>query len=218
MKTNILGKKDSVFNEYIAELRDKEVQKDAMRFRFNMRRLGYIFAYEISKTLSYIEKDVVTSLGTTTMRVLKQYPVTATILRAGLPLHEGILDFFDRSPSAFISAYRKVYKDGHFNIHIDYSSSPELAGEYLILSDAMLASGSSMVLCYKELLNRGKPLHTHIVATIASVEGLAHVKSKLASSEVTLWIGAIDDEMTAQSYIVPGLGDAGDLAYGEKGE
>lgn len=218
MKVNILGKKNSLFNQFLSEMRDQSIQKDANRFRMNMERIGQIFAYEISKVLPYEEQEVITSLGSARMNLIKRPPVLATILRAGLPLHNGMLGYFDGSINAFVSAYRKAYKDGQFNVRIEYCSSPELAGETLILSDAMLATGTSMVLCYKELLNRGKPDHTHIAAIIASVEGVAYIKRKLASSEVTLWVGAVDDEMTAQSYIVPGLGDAGDLAFGNKGE
>jgi len=218
MKVHNLGKKDSLFNQFIAELRDVGQQKDPHRFRMNFERIGQIFAYEISKTLEYEETEVITSLGTARVPILKKPPVLATILRAGLPLHRGLLNYFDKSPNAFISAYRKVYKDGNFNIHVEYCSSPNLNDEILILSDAMLATGSSMVLCYKDLLTNGKPKHTHIVTTIASIEGVEFLKKNLPSSEITLWIGALDDEMTAQSYIVPGLGDAGDLAFGNKGE
>ena len=218
MKVNVLGKKNSVLNQYISEIRDVQIQSDSLRFRKNLFRIGQLFAYEISKVLAYEEKQITTSLGTTVVPVLSKQPVLATILRAGLPVHYGILDIFDQAPSAFISAYRKVYKDGHFVINVEYCSTPELFGETLILSDAVLATGSSMVICYKELLNHGKPLHTHIVSVIASIEGVNYLKRKLANTGITFWVGAIDDEMTAQAYIVPGLGDAGDLAFGEKRE
>ncbi|MCX6233419.1 MAG: uracil phosphoribosyltransferase [Bacteroidetes bacterium] len=218
MKVNIIGKPDTLFNHFIAELRDAEIQKDPFRFRYNFERIGQIFAYEISKTLSYEEKDVVTSLGTALVPVLKRQPVLATILRAGLPLHNGILSYFDQAPSGFISAFRKTYKDGRQNIHIEYVSCPDLTDEILILSDALIATGLSMVLCYKELLTHGQPLHTHIVTAMASSEGIDHLKRHLPKSTVTLWVGAVDDELTAQAFIVPGMGDAGDLAYGRKEE
>jgi len=216
MKVHNLGSKNSVFNEFIAEIRDASIQQDPLRFRNNFERIGQLFAYEISKVLEYESREVIASLGTTEIMLLKRQPVLATILRAGLPLHNGLMSYFDRAPSGFVSAYRKVYKDGNFNIHVEYCSSPNLNDEVLILSDAMLATGSSMLLCYKDLLTNGKPAHTHIVSIIASVEGVEFLKKNMASSEVTLWIGALDDELTAQSYIVPGLGDAGDLAFGTK--
>ena len=218
MKVNVLGKNNSVLNQDISEIRDVQIQADSLRFRKNLFRIGQLFAYEISKVLAYEEKQITTSLGTTVVPVLSKQPVLATILRAGLPVHYGIQDIFDKAPSAFISAYRKLYKDGHFVINVDYCSSPELSGETVILSDAVLATGSSMVVCYKELLNHGKPSHTHIVSVIASIEGVNYLKRKLANTGITFWVGAIDDEMTAQAYIVPGLGDVGDLAFGEKRE
>ncbi len=213
-----LGKENSIFNQFLAEIRDKEVQKDSMRFRRNMERLGELFAYEISKKLEYEEKDVVSPLGVSHMKVLKQFPVLATILRAGLPLHQGMLNYFDRSDCAFVSAYRRHHKNGRFDIQLEYASSPVLDNRVLILIDPMLATGASMALTYKELLQFGKPKHTHIVAAIASVEGVNYLKRKVGTRDVTLWVGAVDDEMTAQSYIVPGLGDAGDLAFGSKFE
>ncbi len=213
---HVLGNKNSIFNQFVSEIRDAEIQKDSMRFRRNFERIGEIFAYEISKQLEYEKKEVTTSLGVIQVPVLKQQPVLATILRAGLPLHQGLLDFFDHSENAFISAYRKPHKDGKFDIKLEYLSSPILTDRILILSDPMLATGSSMVLTYKELLNNGKPCHTHIVTIIASVQGIEFIKRNLPDSDITLWVGAIDDELTAQAYIVPGLGDAGDLAFGEK--
>ncbi len=218
MKVNVLSKKNSVLNQYISEIRDVQIQSDSLRFRKNLFRIGQLFAYEISKVLAYEEKQITTSLGTTVVPVLSKQPVIATILRAGLPVHYGILDVFDEASNAFVSVYRKVYKDGHFVINVDYCTSPELSGETVILSDAVLATGSSMVVCYKELLNHGKPAHTHIVSVIASIEGVNYLKRKLANTGITFWVGAIDDEMTAQAFIVPGLGDVGDLAFGEKRE
>lgn len=210
-----LNKKSSIVNQFISELRDVEIQKDRMRFRRNLERMGEITAYEISKSLEYIEKEVVTPLGTAMVPVLKAQPVLGTILRAGLPLHNGLLNYFDHADNAFISAYRKHHKDGSFNVKVEYMSCPMLHERVLILSDPMLATGTSMVLTYKALLNMGKPSHTHIVCALASTEGIDYVKKHLSSS-ITIWAGAVDDEMTAQAYIVPGLGDAGDLAFGGK--
>lgn len=211
----IIGKHSSVFNQYIAEIRDVEIQKDSMRFRRNLERIGEVLAYEISKSFDYEEKEVITPLGTATVPVMRRQPVIATILRAGLPLHQGVLNYFDQAENAFVSAYRRHHKDGSFDIHVEYLSSPELNGKELILCDPMLATGSSMVLAYKALLTRGKPKHTHIVSVIASMEGIEFVKKQLPEN-VSIWAGAVDDELTVQSYIVPGLGDAGDLAYGNK--
>jgi uracil phosphoribosyltransferase len=186
-----------------------------MRFRKNLERLGEIFAYEISKTLIFEDREVVTPLGIATVPVIKDHPIVGTILRAGLPLHYGILNFFDQADNAFISAYRRHHKDGTFDIKLEYVSSPELHNRELILCDPMLATGSSIVMTYKALLVKGTPRHTHIVAALASTLGVEYVKRNLPSN-VTIWSAAIDDELTAQSYIVPGLGDAGDLAYGTK--
>jgi len=212
----IIGNKNTIFDQYIAEIRDVEIQKDSLRFRKNLERMGEIFAYEISKHLTYEVKEVQTSLGVANVPVLKAYPVLATILRAGLPIHQGLLNYYDKAGNAFISAFRKYRKSGKFVIEIEYSSSPILEGKQLILSDAMLATGSSMVLTYKELLNHGKPKHTHIVAVLASAEGIEYIKKHLPAKDFTLWVGAVDDELTAQAFIVPGLGDAGDLAFGRK--
>jgi uracil phosphoribosyltransferase len=212
---HILGATNSVFNQYIAEIRDVSIQGDSMRFRRNMERMGEIISYEISKTLEYESREVTTPLGTTTVPVLKDQPVIATILRAGLPVHQGVLNYFDRAQNAFVSAYRKHHKDGSFDIQVEYLSSPELTDKVLILCDPMLATGASMVLTYKALMQRGKPRHTHIVSVIASAEGVNYLKKNLPEN-VTVWCGAVDEELTAQSYIVPGLGDAGDLAYGNK--
>ncbi|HRS53868.1 MAG TPA: uracil phosphoribosyltransferase [Bacteroidales bacterium] len=213
----VLGNQNTLVDQFIGELRDIEVQKDRMRFRKNMERMGEIFAYEISKTMEYEKKNIITPLGIAEVPMLVEYPVLGTILRAGLPLHQGLLNFFDKSENAFVSAYRKHHKDGDFDIHLEYVSSPTLENKTLILSDPMLATGSSMVLTYKELLNLGKPRHTHIVTIIASTEGIEYTKKNLSSFlPITIWAGAIDDELTAQAYIVPGLGDAGDLAFGKK--
>ena len=213
---NILGNTHSILNQFIAEMRDTEIQKDSLRFRRNMERIGEIFAYEVSKTMPYETRDVITPLGVAASNVLSRQPVLASILRAGLPVHQGMLGIFDHAQNAFVSAYRKHHKDNTFTINIEYCSSPDLNGKTLILADPMLATGASMVLAYKELLHHGKPGHTHFVTILASTEGVEYVKKHLPEKDITLWIGQVDDELTAQAYIVPGLGDAGDLAYGSK--
>ncbi|HPD53539.1 MAG: uracil phosphoribosyltransferase [Bacteroidota bacterium] len=210
-----LSQSNSLINEFVSELRDTAIQGDRMRFRRNLERIGEIFAYEISKTLPYVSRDVTTPLGIANMQVLREQPVVGTILRAGLPLHQGVLNYFDRADNAFISAYRKHHKDGTFDIKLEYVSCPSLENRVLILADPMLATGSSIVMTAKAIRERGNPSHTHIVAAVASTYGVEFVKSHLPEN-VTIWCAAIDDELTAQSYIVPGLGDAGDLAYGTK--
>lgn len=209
-----LSKNNSIANSFIAELRDEQIQKDPMRFRLNLERLGAYFAYEISKTLSYRETQIQTPLGIAKSNMLEQQPVLATILRAGLPMQQGLLSVFDRADCAFITAYRKTQKSGDFIIQMEHISTPDLEGKVVILADPMLATGLSMVLCAKELINRYKIKKLHIVAAIASTEGVKHVRANLPKAD--LWLGAIDEEMTSKSYIVPGLGDAGDLAYGTK--
>ncbi|MNK29978.1 Uracil phosphoribosyltransferase [compost metagenome] len=209
-----LSKNNSIARTFIAELRDEQIQKDAMRFRKNLERLGAFFAYEISKSLKYKEIETQTPLGIATSSVLEQQPVLATILRAGLPMHQGLLSVFDQAESAFITAYRKTKKNGDFVIQMEHISAPDLEGKTVILADPMLATGLSIVLCAKELINSYKIEKLHIVSAIASAEGIAHVRANLPKAD--LWLGAIDAEMTSKSYIVPGLGDAGDLAYGVK--
>ena len=211
-----LGKQNSIFNHFIREIRDVNIQKDSMRFRRNIERIGEIFAYEISKKMEYESQDISTPLGISTESLMKEKPVLATILRAGLPLHQGLLNYFDRSDNCFISAFRKHKKGGNFEIKIEYMSSPSLDEKIVILCDPMLASGNSMTLAMKALLSKGKPKHIHIVAIIASNEGVQYLKENTPFRNCTLWLGAQDAEMTSQSYIVPGLGDAGDLAFGEK--
>ncbi len=211
-----IGAQTSIFNQYLAEIRDSAIQSDPMRFRKNMERMASIVAYEISKGLVYQSVEVTTPLGVAEVPVLKEYPVLATILRAGLPMHSGMLNVFDKSENAFVSAYRKHRKDGTFDVQVEYVSGPQLTDRIVILSDPMLATGASLVLSYKALLTKGKPKHTHIVTLIASMQGVEYIKKNLPSEGVTVWVGAIDDELTAQSYIVPGLGDAGDLAFGSK--
>ncbi len=209
-----LSKQNSIARTFIAELRDEQIQKDAMRFRKNLERLGAFFAYEISKTLKYKEVETQTPLGIAKSSVLEQQPVLATILRAGLPMHQGLLSVFDHAESAFITAYRKTKKNGDFVIQMEHISAPDLEGKTVILADPMLATGLSIVLCAKELINTYHIEKLHIVAAIASTEGVKHVRANLPKAD--LWLGAIDEEMTSKSYIVPGLGDAGDLAYGVK--
>lgn len=211
----VLSEQHSVINRFISELRDVNVQNDRLRFRRNLERIGEIAAYEISKTMDYATREVTTPLGVAPMEVHAEEPVVATILRAGLPLHQGVVNYFDQADNAFISAYRKHHKDGSFEISLEYVASPSLEGRVVILTDPMLATGQSMVMTYKAMLEKGVPSHTHVVSVIASRLGVEYVKKHL-SENITLWIGAIDEELTAQSYIVPGLGDAGDLAYGEK--
>ena len=213
---HILGDSNSIFNQYLAEIRDEVVQKDPMRFRKNLERVGEIFAYEISKELPFKLKEITTSLGVAKMRVLEQQPVLATILRAGLPLHQGLLNCFDHAENCFISAYRKYDPNGEFHIDFQYIASPLLDNKIVILSDPMLATGSSMEVGYHALLEKGEPQHIHMVSLIASRQGIDYITKRLPNDKVTLWVGAIDSEMTPKSYIVPGLGDAGDLAYGEK--
>ncbi len=213
---HVLSDGISVVNQFIAELRDAEIQKDSLRFRFNLERMGEIFAYEISKTLEYEEKEVITQLGSTMVPVLKEYPVLVSVLRAGLPFHKGFLNIFDKSENGFVSAFRKTHKDHTFTIQVQNSALPVFDDKTLIICDAMIATGASMVMTWRELVNHGKPRNIHIATILASQEGLDHVRSQLPGENITFWAGVIDDELTAQAYIVPGLGDAGDLAYGQK--
>jgi len=210
-----LSKECSVISQYMAEMRNVEVQRDSMRFRKNLERIGKIMGYEISKKLEFRGIEVNTPLGTAPVEVISSQPVVATILRAGLPLHNGILEMLDGAENAFISAYRQHHKDGTFEVHVDYLASPSLEGKELILCDPMLATGTSMVLAYKAMLLKGKPRHIHVVAVIASTLGVEYVRKNMPDN-TTIWCCGIDEELTAQSYIVPGLGDAGDLAFGEK--
>ena len=216
MKVIKLGKQNSIFNHFIREIRDVNVQRDSMRFRRNIERIGEIFAYEISKEMDYENKDITTPLGISTESLMSEKPILATILRAGLPLHQGFLNYFDSSDNAFISAFRKHKKGGEFEIKIEYMSSPDLEGKTIILCDPMIASGASMIMAMEAILSKGKPKYIHIVGVIASSEGVNYVKQNIPMQNCTLWLGAEDSEMTSQSYIVPGLGDAGDLAFGEK--
>jgi uracil phosphoribosyltransferase len=209
-----LSKTNSIANTFIAELRDENIQLDAMRFRKNLERLGEFFAWEISKTMNYVVTETQTPLGIAKTKQLQQQPVLTSILRAGLPMQQGLLNIFDRAEAAFITAYRKPHITGPLEIQVDYISAPDLTDKVVIITDPMLATGLSMVLCCKELIAQYKVKELHIVAAIASTEGVRHVRANLPAAK--LWLGAIDEEMTSKSYIVPGLGDAGDLAYGIK--
>lgn len=210
----ILSNQSSIANNFVAELRDAQIQMDSMRFRRNLERLGEIFAYEISKTFAYVDTEFDTPLGSVEVAIVDEHPVLATILRAGLPLHQGLLNFFDKSDSAFIAAYRQETPAGSFVIQKEYVASPDLNNKTVIVSDPMIATGSSIVLSCKGLIEQYQIKQLHIVCVIASTEGIAHVKANLPKAK--LWIGAIDEEMTTKAYIVPGLGDAGDLAFGVK--
>jgi uracil phosphoribosyltransferase len=210
-----LSNTNSIFGTFLAELRDVTIQGDSMRFRRNLERVSEILGYEISKKMEFHEVTVTTPLGEATTQQIVNQPVLATILRAGLGMHLGLLNYFDRAESAFVSAYRKHSTAENFEIYVEYMAAPKLDGKIIIISDPMLATGSSMLMVYKALLKQGKPKKVIIAAAIAAPEALTFLNSHLPDS-VDIWVGAIDDELTAQSYIVPGLGDAGDLAYGEK--
>ena len=209
-----LSEKNSLISTWISEIRDESLQQDRMRFRRNLERIGEVAAYEISKTLAYTEKEVQTPMGTSVCKVLAEQPVLATILRAGLPLHQGMLNYFDKADNAFISAYRKHHRDGSFEISLEYVSCPDLTGRALILCDPMLATGSSLVKTIHFLKDEGLPRSIHVVSAIACTVGIEYVRRE--QPDVTIWCGDIDEELTAKGYIVPGLGDAGDLAYGTK--
>lgn len=216
MKVINIGEKNSLLNNFLAEIRDHVIQKDSQRFRRNLERIGEIFAYEISKTLSYSLKEVQTPLGIASCNTFDSEIVISSILRAGLPLHHGFLNYFDKAQNAFIAAYRKYGKGNDFKIQIEYSSSPSIDSKILILADTMLATGSSVVLAFNKLTEVEKPIFTHIVSPIASRDGIEYLSKHIPHKNTTLWVGAIDEELTTKSYIVPGLGDAGDLAFGSK--
>lgn len=216
MKVINLGEESSVLNSFVAQLRDKDFQKDSLRFRTNLERLGQIFGYEISKTLESKTREVTTPLGVAKMMVPAEQIVVATILRAGLPLHEGVLSCFDEAENAFVAAYRKYDSEGRFHIHTEYCTCPELSGKTVIIADTMLATGSSIDVAYHVLCKQGGiPGQVHLVCPIASAPAVENLK-KLMPKDAVLWTAAIDPELTSHSYIVPGLGDAGDLAYGGK--
>ena len=211
---HILNQNPSIANNFIAELRDVQVQRDSMRFRRNLERLGEIFAYEISKTQEHCDCSVTTPLGNCQANTIQEMPVLATVLRAGLPLYQGLLNIFDKADSAFAGAYRLEGPSENLQINLDYLASPSLENRVLILADPMLATGKSLVLAYQQFTKHGKPKTVHIVAAVASKQGVAHLQQHIP--EAHLWIGAVDNDLNASAYIVPGLGDAGDLAFGAK--
>ncbi|MBW7838867.1 MAG: uracil phosphoribosyltransferase [Chitinophagaceae bacterium] len=209
-----LSTEHSLISNWVSELRDVEIQKDRMRFRANLENIAAVAAYEISKKLPWEEKEVTTPLGISTCKVMSRQPVLATILRAGLAMHHGLLRFFDKADNAFISAYRKHNRDGSFEISLDYISCPAMEDRVVIISDPMLATGSSLVKTIQFIREEGQPSEIHIVCALACTVGIEYVLR--AAPTATIWCGDIDDELTAKGYIVPGLGDAGDLAYGIK--
>ena len=209
-----LSDEHSLVSNWVSELRNVDIQDDRLRFRRNLERIGEVGGYEISKKLAWVEKEVTTPLGTSVAKVLAKQPVLATILRAGLPMHQGLLNYFDKADNAFISAYRKHHPDGTFEISLDYISCPEMEDRVVIISDPMLATGSSLVKTLQFIREEGSPSEIHIVCAIACTVGIEYVLR--AEPRATIWCGDIDDELTAKGYIVPGLGDAGDLAYGVK--
>jgi len=216
MKIINFAETNSILNQYVAEIRDLQIQGDRLRFRRNVERIGEVMAYEVSKTFAYSPKQVQTPLGVASIQTPDSELVISTILRAGLPFHQGFLNFFDRAENAFVSAYRK-YKDTlKFDIHIEYIASPRIDGKTLIIVDPMLATGSSMELSYQAMLTKGHPAEIHIVSIIASRQAVEHIANVLPADKTTIWCAAIDPEINEHSYIVPGLGDAGDLAFGEK--
>ena len=212
-----LEKADSVFNQYMAELRDATIQQDRMRFRRNLERIGEIMAYEISKSFEYDDEEVTTPLGVKQIRTMHEQPVIATILRAGLPFHNGMLSMFDQADSAFIAAYRKYDKNEEDSeIRVEYYSSPDIENRILILCDPLLATGESIVKTLNGLMDDMMPKEIHIAVAVASQDGLDYVERTMSRLPVTIWVGSIDEELTARAYVVPGIGDVGDLAYGEK--
>ena len=216
MKIVNFAEKNSELNRFVAEIRDIHIQQDRLRFRKNLERIGEVMSYEISKDFRYSEKLVTTPLGTARVNTADDKIVIGTILRAGIPYHQGFLNYFDRAENAFVSAYRK-YKDKlNFEIFIEYIASPRIDGKILILTDPMLATGGSMELSYRALLSKGEPEHIHIASVIASQKAIEYITTHFPEEKTTVWVGAIDPDLNEHSYIVPGLGDAGDLAYGEK--
>lgn len=213
----ILNKENTILNKFLAQMRDKAVQGDSMRFRRNMERVAEIMAYEISKKLNYKTRMVETPLGIAAVEEISDKVVIATILRAGLPFHQGFLNYFDDADNGFVSAYRKSRPDGSFIVDVEYVSTSSLSGKTLILVDPMLATGTSLMLVYDALVRRaGEPEHTHFAAVFASEQGVDYVLKHTDATKCTLWCAAVDPELTSKSYIVPGIGDAGDLAYGVK--
>lgn len=209
-----LSERHSLVSNWLSELRDVDIQTDRLRFRQNLEKVAEVCAYEISKKLDYEEKEVNTPLGTSVCKVLKVQPVLATILRAGLAMHNGLLRYFDKADNAFISAYRKHNTDGTFEVSLDYISCPQMENRVVIISDPMLATGASLVKTIQFIREEGNPAEMHIVCALACTVGIEYVLRE--EPKATIWCGDIDDELTAKGYIVPGLGDAGDLAFGVK--
>jgi len=209
-----LSEQNSILSKFIAELRNVETQMDRMRFRRNLERLGEVMAYEISKQFEYEEKEVETPLGIAKVSLPSNKLVLCPILRAGLPLHQGMLNFFDDASSAFVSTYRNHHRGGAFEVHMEYVSGPDIANSVLIICDPMLATGSSMSIAAEGLLELGQPQKIHFVTAIAARNGMNRLKRLFPKADI--WMGALDEELTAKSYIVPGLGDAGDLCFGDK--
>ena len=215
---NIISSKNSILNKFIAEIRDVNIQRDSMRFRRNLERIAEVLSCEISKTLSYNATAVETPLGEANVAMIADEVVLATIMRAGIPFHAGFLNYFDSSACAFVSAYRKTHKDNSFEIKLEYVSCGSIEGKVLILADPMLATGASAVVAYNALVAKGgEPSHVHIAAAVASEQGVEYVKQNMPMSKTTIWCAALDEELTSKAYIVPGIGDAGDLAFGKKG-
>lgn len=212
----ILNKQNSLFSQYLAEVRDSGIQTDSLRFRYNLERMGSIFAYEISKTMNYNPKDVTTPLGIAEEKLLSEEPVIISVMRAGLPIHNGMMRFFDKADNGFVSIFRSAEKVGSVTLKPEYVSCPEMDGKTLILVDAIIASGASITMAYQTILQYGTPKHTHIVSLVASKEGIEAIRKRYSPQSVTLWLGAIDAELTVRSFVVPGIGDVGDLAFGYK--
>lgn len=216
MKVINFAEQNSLISQYMTEMRDVNIQKDMLRFRRNLERVGEIMAYEISKTLDYRTVETLTPLDVAKTSVIDSQVVLATIFRAGVPFHQGFLNYFDNAQNAFVSAYRKYKEKENFDVCIEYLASPRLDGKTLILADPMLATGASMELSYRALLTKGNPAQIHVASVIASRQAVDYICEKFPEDRTTVWIGAIDEHINAHSYIVPGLGDAGDLAYGVK--
>lgn len=216
MKIINFAEHNSLISQYMTEMRDVNIQKDMLRFRRNLERVGEIMAYEISKTLDYRTVETLTPLDVAKTSVIDSQVVLATIFRAGVPFHQGFLNYFDNAQNAFVSAYRKYKEKENFDVCIEYLASPRLDGKTLVLADPMLATGASMELSYRALLTKGNPAHIHVASVIASRQAVDYICEKFPEDRTTVWIGAIDEHINAHSYIVPGLGDAGDLAYGVK--
>ena len=213
----ILDNQNSIVNRFLSELRNINVQKDSMRFRRNLERIGEISAYELSKNLNYAPKTITTPLADAEVQCISDTVVLATILRAGLPLHQGLLNYFDDAENAFVSAYRSYTSESEFEIKVEYIACPSLEGKTLILTDPMLASGASMIAAYETLVaHGGKPAHTHLVSVLGCTEGVDYVLQHTNPEDVDLWVATVDPILNPHKYIVPGLGDAGDLCYGEK--